>query len=89
MSKLVHPTELVRYARGTKGYDNIKGLSEADEIRLAEQVVYEWESQYPEGAGFGSSDYTFMVQDFLDYVIRVTKSNLKTQFSPLLTVTTL
>jgi hypothetical protein len=51
----------------------------------AEQVEYEY-SDWDEDQGFGTSDFTYAMQRFLDEVISFEKVPYRTQFNPRLEV---
>ena len=56
-------------------------------LDIATEVAEEWSSDWDEDQGFGSSDMTFMIKDFIDTVIACfTNRNYKTEFNPALQI---
>ena len=83
MNYLVHPSWLTERAKTIKGFNMI----EADPIRMkavAEETAEEWTNDWPDGEGFGSSDHTFMLKDFIDTLIYCEQKSdkFKTGFFP-------
>ena len=73
MNYLVHPQDLVFRAKA-----HISGFSEMirdeeipqwDLLEIATEVAEDWTSDWDEDQGFGSSDGTYMLKDFIDTVI--------------------
>jgi len=73
MNYLIDPQDLVFRAKA-----HISGFSEMvrdeeipqwDLLEIATEVAEDWTSDWPEGQGFGSSDGTYMLKDFIDTVI--------------------
>ena len=97
MNYLVHPQDLVFRAQS-----RIAGFSEMvrdeeippwDLLELATEVATDWTNDWDEDQGFGSSDGTYMLKDFIDTVIASTymkkgmDSGLyKTEFTPTLSI---
>ena len=87
MNYLMHPADLVF---GAKAYiDGFSQVIEAEDIEqrdlldIAIHVVSEWSSDWPEDQGFGSSDRTYMMKDFIDTILwSQTKDKYKTVFNP-------
>jgi len=44
---------------------DVKTLGIRKIMEIAESVAEDWSSTWPEGNGFGSSDFTYALQDFL------------------------
>ena len=92
MTYLIHPTQLVFRAKA-----NIAGFNEMvkdeeipqwDLLEAATEVAEEWTNDWDEDQGFGSSDGTYMLKEFIDNVIMCfTNRNYKTEFTPRLSVT--
>lgn len=56
-------------------------------LEIATEVAEEWTNDWPEDQGFGSSDGTYMMKDFIDNVIaRYAWGRLETKFTPSLSV---
>ena len=92
MNYLVHPQDLVFRAKA-----HISGFSEMirdeeipqwDLLQTATEVAEDWTNDWDEDEGFGSSDGTYMLKDFIDVVIhQFTALNIyKTNFGPTLKV---
>jgi len=91
MNYLVDPQDLVFSAKA-----HIAGFSEMvkDEnipqwniLELAIDVATEWTNEWDEDQGFGSSDGTYMIKDFIDNVIwRFAAGKLMTEFTPTLSI---
>jgi len=73
MDYLVHPQDLVFRAKA-----HISGFSEMikeeevpqwDLLEIATEVATDWTNDWDEDEGFGSSDGTYMLKDFIDTVI--------------------
>jgi len=92
MTYLIHPQDLVFKAKS-----RIVGFSEMirdeeipqwDLLETALEVVEEWTSDWDEDQGFGSSDGTYLLKDFIDTVIGNYTNGGKymTKFTPSLSV---
>lgn len=58
-----------------------------DLLEIAMEVAEEWTSDWDEDQGFGSSDMTFMIKNFIDNVIsRFASGKLMTEFTPSLSI---
>ena len=54
---------------------------------MATEVAEEWTNMWDEDQGFGSSDGTYMMKDFIDNVIwRYASGRLMTTFNPSLSI---
>jgi hypothetical protein len=92
MRYLVDPQLLVFNSKG-----RIAGFSELlsqfnipqwDILNTAMEVVSRWSEDWPDGCGFGSSDMTYLMKEFIDEVI-VESGNggvYMTKFTPSLSV---
>jgi hypothetical protein len=87
MTYLVSPEFLRIKAHGIEGFNKIGATPIRMEV-IAEQVATEWTEDWDEDQGFGSSDTTFMLQDFINRVIWSEQKfdQLKTDFTPHLSV---
>jgi hypothetical protein len=91
MNYLVNPQDLVFKAKS-----RIQGLIEMiteeevpqwDLLETSLEIVEEWSSDWDDGHGFGSSDGTYLLKDFIDTVIgNYTNGKYKTDFTPSLSV---
>jgi hypothetical protein len=92
MNYLISPESLVFNAKAyIKGFNEMIGTEEIpqwDLLKAATEVAEEWTNDWPEDEGFGSSDGTFMIKDFIDNVIhQFTSLNIyKTEFKPSLQI---
>ena len=90
MRYLVDPQSLVFNSKRINGFvefitDN--DVKQWDLLSIATDVASEWTSDWTEGQGFGSSDMTYMLKDFIDNVIwKYTGGKFETKFTPSLSV---
>jgi len=92
MNYLVNPQDLVFKAKA-----HISGFSEMvkeeeipqwDLLETSLEIVEEWSSDWDEGHGFGFSDGTYLLKDFIDTVIGnyTNSGKYMTKFTPGLSV---
>ena len=90
MNYLVDPQSLVFNSHRVSGFTKMIGdenIPQWDLLEMATEVAEEWTNDWPEDQGFGSSDGTFMMKDFIDNVIsRFAWGRLVTKFTPSLSV---
>ena len=90
MNYIVDPQSLVFNAHRINGFTKMIGdeqIPQWDLLEIAMEVAEEWTSDWPEDEGFGSSDMTFMIKDFIDNVIwRFASGKLMTEFNPSLSI---
>jgi len=90
MNYLVDPQSLVFNSHRVSGFTKMIGdenIPQWDLLEMATEVAEEWTDEWPEDQGFGSSDGTFMMKDFIDNVIaRFAWGRLITKFTPSLSV---
>lgn len=90
MNYLVHPQTLVFNAKQIEGFNNlvkIKEIPQWELLSISHSTVSNWTDDWPDGMGFGSSDMTFMIKDFIDSVINTFGYNeFKTEFKPNLSI---
>jgi poly-beta-hydroxyalkanoate depolymerase len=92
MTYLIHPQDLVFRAKAhILGFNEMIGneqIPQWDLLETATEVAEEWTNDWDEDQGFGSSDGTFMLKDFIDNVIhQFTSLNIyKTEFNPSLQI---
>ena len=56
-------------------------------VDISVQIAEEWTNDWDEDQGFGSSDGTYMLKDFIDNVIwKYTGGKFETKFTPSLSV---
>ena len=80
------------------GIDSFKQMINDEQIQFSElvdtsvQIAEEWTNDWDEGDGFGSSDGTYLLKDFIDTIISnftnsvYKKSGYQTVFNPTLSV---
>ena len=90
MNYIVDPQSLVFNAHRIGGFTKMVGdeqIPQWDLLEMATEVAEEWTSDWDEDQGFGSSDMTFMIKDFVDNVIwRFAAGKLETKFTPSLSI---
>ena len=91
MRYLVDPQSLVFKAKGYIAVFNemVKNeeIPQWDLLEIAMEVAEEWTNDWDEDQGFGSSDGTYMLKDFIDNVIwKYAGGKFMTQFNPSLSV---
>jgi len=91
MRYLVDPQSLVFKAKGyIAGFNEMvknEEIPQWDLLEIAMEVAEEWSNDWDEGQGFGSSDGTYMLKDFIDNVIwKYAGGKFMTQFNPSLSV---
>lgn len=85
---LVSPFRLVESAKRVKGFDVVSVIREVDLLKIAEDVVADWSYDWNEDEGFGSSDFSFMIKDFLYHLVlfRGLENYLEVGFFPYLEI---
>lgn len=88
---LVHPEDLLFRAKSRiVGFDEMvrdEEIPQWDLLETATEVAEEWTNDWDEDQGFGSSDGTYMLKEFIDNVIgSYARNKYATLFSPSLTV---
>lgn len=91
MRYLVDPQSLVFKAKGyIAGFNEMvknEEIPQWDLLEIAIEVAEEWTNDWDEDQGFGSSDGTYMLKDFIDNVIwKYAGGKLETKFTPSLSV---
>ena len=91
MRYLVDPQSLVFKAKGyIDGFSEMVRDNETpqwDLLEIAMEVAEEWTNDWDEDQGFGSSDGTYMLKDFIDNVIwKYAGGKFMTEFNPSLSV---
>lgn len=92
MNYLVDPHTLVFSAKQIAGFTDMVTKYKVPQwvlYELATEVAEYWTGVWDEGQGFGSSDNTHMIKDFIDNVIGRDISiggGVKTEFNPFLSV---
>lgn len=90
MRYLVDPQSLVFNSKRINGFVeliNDNDVKQSDLLMIADDVASEWTSDWDEDQGFGSSDMTYMIKEFIDIVIwKYAAGKLQTKFNPTLSV---
>ena len=90
MNYIVNPSDIVSKAFGI---DSFKQMINDEQVQFSElvdtsiEIAEQWTDEY-EGTdhGFGSSDGTYLLKDFIDTIISSYTKGYKTMFSPTLTI---
>jgi hypothetical protein len=79
---LVDPETLIFRAESMNNWLHIKSkINNKDLNQIATEVAMSWTDDYADsGQGFGSSDGTFMLKEFLDDAIHFSKLDYKSDF---------
>ena len=89
MNYLVHPQHIVSRALGI---DSFKQMINDEQVQFSElvdtsvEIAEEWTNDWDEDQGFGSSDGTYLLKDFIDTIISSYTKGYKTVFNPCLSV---
>ena len=89
MNYLVHPQHIVSRALGIDSFTqmiNDEQVQFSELVHTSVQIAEEWTNDWDEDQGFGSSDGTYLLKDFMDTIIGSYTKGYKTIFSPYLTV---
>jgi hypothetical protein len=90
MNYLIDPTDLVFRAKGyIDGFNEMvknEEIPQWDLLEVATEVATEWTEDWDSDDGFGSSDGTYLLKDFIDTIIGSYTKGYKTIFNPSLTV---
>jgi hypothetical protein len=90
MNYLVHPQDLVFDSHRVNGFTRLvkdEHIPQWDLMELATEVAEQWTGDWPEDQGFGSSDMTYMIKEFIDNVISSHgRGKYMTKFTPGLSV---
>ena len=72
MNYLVDPQTLVFNSHRVNGFTKMvakEQIPQWDLLEVATEIAEDWTSDWSEGEGFGSSDMTYMIKDFIDTLI--------------------
>ena len=89
MDYLVHPSNIVSKALGI---DSFKQMINDEQVQFSElvdtsvEIAEQWTDDWDEGHGFGSSDGTYLLKDFMDTIIGSYTKGYKTIFNPSLSI---
>ena len=80
MNYVMYPDQIMNRATGVAGYELLPEVGEEIRNQIATEVAEELALAWPEGEGFGSSDGTYVVMDYLNTLIWAVGAELKTDF---------
>ena len=89
MNYLVNPSTIVTRALGI---DSFKQMITNEQVQFSElvdtsiEIAEQWTDDWDDGHGFGSSDGTYLLKDFIDTIIGSYTNGYKTIFNPSLTI---
>jgi hypothetical protein len=87
---LVHPQDLVFNSHRVNGFTQLvkdEHIPQWDLLDIATEVASEWTDMWEEDQGFGSSDMTYMIKEFIDNVISsLCSGKYMTKFTPGLSI---
>ena len=81
MNYILTPQEIINRANQMTGVAEMmteNNVDRADQVTIATDVAEELVDWWNEGDGFGSSDATYAVKDYLDTIIRMVGINYQT-----------
>ena len=87
MNYLVHPSTLLERALSIEGFTEVvlkNKIAISTLLKNAKIIAEEWTLDWDDDHGFGSSDGTFLLKDFIDTII--CGKGYKTTFNPYLSV---
>jgi|TARA_B100001094_G_C18153873_1_gene785292 hypothetical protein len=90
MNYLVQPSSIVSKAMSIDSFKSMVTKEKVENFQLFEmaiEIAEEWTNSWDEGDGFGSSDGTYLLKDFIDSVIGYYAEGYKTIFNPYLMIT--
>ena len=90
MNYLIDPQTLLFNSHRIDGFTKMIGdeqIPQWDLLDIATEVATDWTNDWDEDDGFGSSDGTYMIKDFIDNVIwKFAGGKLMTKFTPSLSI---
>ena len=91
MNYIMSPVQLLDRAKNIEGFNTFQEQSSLQGYQLVDtaiSVAEDWTETWPEGQGFGSSDGTSMVQDFINTLIGLADmyGQYETKYTPSLSV---
>ena len=91
MNYLVSPQTLVFNSHRVNGFTQMvkdEEIQQWDLLSIATEIVEQWSDDWDEDQGFGSSDMTFMIKDFIDTLIwaQTPSGKYMTKFTPGLSI---
>ncbi len=87
MDYFFHPDALIESGQKLNGSQIVFDVVPQPVLEeLAYEVAYEWTDDWGKDEGFGSSDFTYALKDYMDSLIRYKRLPYKTDFNPYLSV---
>ena len=87
MEKLLfQPESLIERVKYVSGHEILSKVPNSVKEELANEIAYEWTSDWSEDDGFGSSDFTFAIKEFIDNLLMYSKLPYETTFKPYLSI---
>jgi len=89
MNYLVHPQHIVSRALGIDSFTkmiNDEQIQFSELVDTSVEIAEEWTNDWDEDQGFGSSDGTYLLKDFIDTIISSYTKGYKTVFNPSLNI---
>ena len=91
MNYLIHPTTLVFNSHRVNGFTEMvkdEEIQQWDLLSIATEIAEQWTDDWDEDEGFGSSDMTYMIKDFIDTLIwaQTPSGKYMTKFNPSLSI---
>jgi len=89
MNYLVNPSDILSKAFGI---DSFKQMINDEQVQFSElvdtsiEIAQQWTDDWDSDHGFGSSDGTYLLKDFIDTIIGSYTNGYKTIFNPSLTI---
>ena len=72
MEKLLfQPESLIERVKYVSGHEILSKVPNSVKEELANEIAYEWTSDWSEDDGFGSSDFTFAIKEFIDRLFQL------------------
>ena len=81
MNYIMTPQEIIHRANGLTGVAEMmteNNVDQADQVTIATDVAEALVDWWPEDEGFGGSDATYVMKDYLDTIIRMVGINYQT-----------
>ena len=83
---IFQPERLIERVKYVSGHEILSKVPNSLKEELANEIAYEWTSDWSEDEGFGSSDFTFALKEFIDNLLMCSKLPYKTTFQPYLSI---
>ena len=83
---LFQPETLIERVKYISGHEILSQVPNSVKEELSQEISHEWTSDWDEGDGFGSSDFTFALKEFVDSLLMYSKLPYETTFKPYLSI---